>query len=98
MDRIAARAADREWLQQVKRESGALDHDSHFLPDYRAEADAVAAEVARAVAQRDFHDRQLRLLREVRARELARMRRKAKREASIAARLVFAIFGDRTGD
>jgi hypothetical protein len=96
MNRLQARAADREWLQQVSQESGPLDHDSHAFPDYRAEADEVARLVAAEVAKRDYMDRQRALLREVRARELQRMRAKAKREASITGRLLGAIFG--TGD
>jgi hypothetical protein len=78
MDRI-----EREWLREVSRESGALDHDAHAMPDHRSAGDAwmvaaAAAEVAR---------------REQRERELRRLRIKAKREG-FSGRLLGAIFGD----
>jgi hypothetical protein len=82
MDRINARMADREWLQQVTRESGGLDHDAHAFPDYRAAGDAqMVAAVAREVARR-----------EQRERELRRLRVKAKREG-FSGRLLSAVFG-----
>jgi hypothetical protein len=90
---------DRQYWQELAREAVPCGVEPHSMGDsgWQDEADAVAREVAAEVARRDYMDRQRVLLRQVRQRELQRMRAKAKREASIAGRLLFAIFGDKVG-